>query len=99
MIRTVFNTECGQPRHDDHPRDVLPRGVVKMQVFYDDVVTAQDHCVAAGITGSGIGELRQIARPVGSQSYRPVSCAGYTDPNAAGKGGPLLEVDDISRRQ
>lgn len=99
MIRTVFNTECGQSRHDDHPRDVLPRGVVKMQVFDNDVVAAQDHRVAAGITGRGIGELGQIARPVGSQSYRLVSGAGYTDTNIAGEGRPLLEVDDISRRQ
>ena len=99
MIRTMFNTECGQSRHDDHPRYVLPWGVVKMKVFDDDVVAAQDHRVAAGITRRGIGELWQIARPVGSQSYRLVSCAGYTDTNTSGEGRPLLEVDDISRSQ
>ena len=57
MIRTVFDTERGQSRHDDHPRYVLPRGIMKMQVFYNDVVAAKDNRVAAGITGRGIGRL------------------------------------------
>ena len=61
MIRTVFDTERGQSRHNDHPRYVLPRGIVKMQVFYNDVVAAQGNCVATGIAGSGIGKLGQVS--------------------------------------
>ena len=99
MIRTVFNTECGQSRHDDPPRYVLPRGIVKMQVFYDDVVATQGNRVAAGIAGTGIGKPGQFARPVGSQPYRLGNCARFTDPNTAGEGRSLLEVDYISRRQ
>ena len=70
-----------------------------MQVFYDDVVTAKDNRVAAGITGSGIGKLGQLARPVAGQPYRLGRCARFTDQNIAGEGRSLLEVDDISRRQ
>ena len=99
MIRTVFNTERGQSRHDDYPRYVLPRGIVKMQIFYNDVVTAKDNRVAAGIAGSGIGELGRLALPVGSQPYWLGRCARFTDPNIAGEGRSLLKVDYISRRQ
>ena len=95
----MFDTERGQFRHDDHPRYVLPRGIVKMQVFYNDVVAAKGNRIAAGVTSSGIGKLGQLALPVGSQTYRLGSCAGYTDTNTSGEGRPLLEVDDISRRQ
>ena len=99
MIRAAIDAERGQSRHNDEPRYVLPRSVVKMQVFHNDVVAAEDNRVAAGITGSGIGKLGQIARPVGSQPYRLVSCARLTDSNTAGEGRSLLEVDYISRRQ
>ena len=99
MIRTPIDAERGQSRHDDHPRYVLPRSIVKMQVFYNNVVAAEDNCVAAGIAGTGIGKLGQLARSVGSQPYRLVSCARFTDPNIAGEGGSLPEVDYVPRRQ
>ena len=70
-----------------------------MQVFYNDVVAAEDNRVAAGIAGTGIGKPGQFARPVGSQPYRLGNCARFTDPNTAGEGRSLLEVDYISRRQ
>ena len=64
MIRTAIDAERGQSRHDDHPRYVLPRGIVKMQVFYNDVVAAKGNRVAVGIAGSGISKLGQLALPV-----------------------------------
>ncbi len=81
MICTVLDTECGQSRHDDHSRYVLSRGIVKMQVFYNDVVAAKGNGVAAGITSSGIGKLGQLAFPVGSQPDRFGRCSRFTDPN------------------
>ncbi|MDC0049977.1 hypothetical protein OAL09_11635 [Verrucomicrobia bacterium] len=72
---------------------------MKMQVFYNDVVAAKDNRVAASIARSGVGKLGQLALPVGSQPYRLGRCARFTDPNIAGKGRSLLEVDYISRRQ
>ena len=64
MIRTVFDTERSQSRHDDHPRYVFPRGIVKMQIFYNDVVAAKGNRVAVGIAGGGISKLGQLALPV-----------------------------------
>ena len=89
MIRTAFDTERGQSGHDDHPRNVLPRGIVKMQVFHNDVIAAKGDRVAAGIAGSGIGKLGQLALPVGSQPYRLGRRARFTDPNIAGEGRSL----------
>ena len=99
MICTSIDPESRQPRHDDPPRDVLARRIVKMQVFYNEIVATEDYRVAAGIAGSGIGELGQLSRPVGSQSYRLGSCARLPDPNITGEGRPLLKVDYISSRQ
>ncbi|HIG82550.1 MAG TPA: hypothetical protein EYG40_07235 [Verrucomicrobia bacterium] len=70
-----------------------------MQVFYNNVVAAKDNRVAAGIAGSGISKFGQLALPVASQPYRLGRCARFTDPNIAGEGRSLLEVDYISRRQ
>ena len=64
MIRTVFDTERGQSRHNDHPRYVCPRGIVKMQIFYNNVVAAKCNRVAVGIAGSGISKLGQLALSV-----------------------------------
>ena len=99
MIRAAIDAERGQSRHNDEPRYVLPRSVVKMQVFYNDVVAAEDNRVPAGITGSGIGKLGQLARPVGSQPYRLGCCARFIDPNTTGEGRSFLEVDYVSCRQ
>ena len=78
---------------------MLARGIVKMQVFHNEVIAAKDECVAAGIAGSGIGKLGQVALSVGSQPYRLGRGAGFTDPNIAGEGRSLLEMNDISRFQ
>ena len=99
MIRTVFDTQGGQSRHDDHTRYVLPRGIVKMEVFYNDVVPSKGNRVTAGIAGCGIGKLGQFAFPIGSQPYWLGRCARFTNPNIAGEGGTPLKVDYISRRQ
>jgi hypothetical protein len=99
MIRSSLDTKRGQSGHDDHCRYALPRGVVKMEVFHNEVIAAKDERVAAGIAGSGVGKLGQVALPVGSQPYRLGRRAGFTDPNTAGKGRPLLEVDYVSCRQ
>ena len=64
MIRTVFDTERGQFRHNDHPRYVFPRSIVKMQIFYNNVVAAKGDRVAVGIAGSGISKLGQLALSV-----------------------------------
>ena len=99
MIRSGLDTKGGQSGHDDHSRYALPRGVVKMEVFHNEVIAAKDERVAAGIAGSGVGKLGQVALPVGSQPYRLGRRAGFTDPNIAGKGRSPLEVDDISRSE
>ena len=97
MICTTIDPESRQPRHDDPPRDILPRRIVKMQVFYNEIVTTKDHRVTAGVTGSGVGKLGQLALPVGRQPYRLGSRARLPDPNITGEGRPLLKVDYISR--
>lgn len=99
MIRSGLDTKGGQSGHDDHSRYALPRGVVKMEVFHNEVIAAKDERVAAGIAGSGVGKLGQVALPVGSQPYRLGRRAGFTNPNTAGKGRSLLEVDYVSCRQ
>jgi hypothetical protein len=99
MIRSALDTKSGQSGHDDHSRYALARGIVKMEVFHNNVVTAKDDCVAAGIAGCGISKLGQVALPVGSQPYRFGRCAGFTNPNTAGKGRSPLEVNDVSRFQ
>ena len=99
MIRSVLDTKSGQSGHDDHSRYALARGIVKMEVFHNEVIAAKDDCVPSGIPGSGIGKLGQVALSVGSQPYRLGRCAGFTDPNTAGEGRSLLEVDDVSRSQ
>ena len=86
MIRTAFNTERGQSRHDEHSRYALPRGIMKVQVFYNDVVPTKGNRVATGIAGCGIGKLGQFALPIGSQPYGLGRCARFTDPNIAGEG-------------
>ena len=67
-----------------------------MQVFHNEMVATEDHRVAAGIAGSGIGKLGQLALSVGSQPYRLVRRAGFPDPNTPSEGRPFLEVDHIS---
>ena len=57
MIRSGLDTKGGQSGHDDHSRYALPRGVVKMEVFHNEVIAAKDERVAAGIAGSGVGKL------------------------------------------
>ena len=99
MIRSVLDTKSGQSGHDDHSRYALARGIVKMEVFHNEVIAAKDDCVPSGIAGSGIGKLGQVALSVGSQPYRLGRCAGFTDPNTAGEGRSLLEVDYVSCRQ
>ena len=99
MIRSVLDTKRGQSGHYDHSRYALARGIVKMEVFHNEVIAAQDDCVPTGIAGSGVGKLGQVALPVGSQPYRLGRRAGFTNPNTAGKGRSLLEVDYVSCRQ
>lgn len=72
---------------------------MKLEVFHNNVVTAKDECVAAGIAGCGISKLGQVTLPVGSQPYRLGRRAGFTNPNTAGKGRSPLEVNDVSRFQ
>ena len=64
MIRSSLDTHCSQSGHDDRSRYILPRGIVKMEVFHNNVVTAKDDCVTIGIAGSGVGKLGQVALPV-----------------------------------
>jgi hypothetical protein len=64
MIRSALDTKSGQSGHDDHSRYALTRGIVKMQVFHNEVIAAKDDCVPAGIAGSGIGKLGQLALSV-----------------------------------
>ena len=97
MIRSSLDTKSSQSGHDDHSRYALPRGIVKMQVFHNEVIAAKDECVPTGIAGCGIGKLGQGALSVGSQPYRLGCRAGFTNPNTAGKGRPPLEMNDVSR--
>ena len=99
MIRSSLDTKRGQSGHDDHCRYALPRGVVKMEVFHNEVIAAKDECVPTGIAGCGIGKLGQVSFSVGSQPNRLGCRAGFTNPNTAGKGRSLLEVDYVSCRQ
>ena len=57
MIRSALDTKRGQSGHDDHSRYALARGVVKMEVFHNEVIAAKDERVPARIAGSGIGKL------------------------------------------
>ena len=99
MIRSSLDTKRGQSGHDDHSRYALARGVVKMEVFHNEVIAAKDEGVPAGIAGSGIGKLGQLALSVGSQPYRLGRRAGFTDPNTAAKGRSSFEMNDVSRFQ
>ena len=64
MIRSALDTKSGQSRHDDHSRYTLPRGIVKMEVFHNEVIAAKDERVPTGIAGSGIGKLGQVSLSV-----------------------------------
>lgn len=99
MIRSALDTKRGQSGHDDQSRYALTRGIVKMQVFHNEVVAAKNDCVAAGIAGSGIGKLGKLSLSVGSQPYRLGRRSGFTDPNTAGEGRSPLELDDVSRSE
>jgi hypothetical protein len=64
MIRSALDTKRGQSRHNNHSRYMLPRGIVKMEVFHNEVIAAKDYCVPTGIAGSGIGKLGQVSLSV-----------------------------------
>ena len=70
-----------------------------MEVFHNEVIAAKDECVPTGIAGCGIGKLGPVSFSVGSQPNRLGCRAGFTNPNTAGKGRSLLEVDYVSCRQ
>ena len=96
VIRSAIDTQRSQSRHDDCPRDVFPGGIVKVQVFYNDVVSSKGDRIAAGIAGSGISKPGEVALPIGSQTDGFGRCSGFTDPNITGERRAVLEVNHIS---